>query len=216
MLSKYDIDKRLYLAALAILAWTAVVLQLYLILAHRVASVPETILRFFSFFTILTNILVALCCTLVLFKPGSGWGAFFGRPQTMTALTLYIAVVGIIYNVILRMLWSPRGLQFVVDELLHSVVPLLFFLYWLFFVPKNALHWKHIFPWLLYPTLYCVFILVRGALSGFYPYPFVNVHELGYGPVLRNAAGIVVVFLLIAVVLTGAAKIIGRTTGKNN
>jgi len=216
MLSTNETDKRLYLSALSITAWAAVVLQLYLILVHRVASVPETLLRFFSFFTILTNILVALCCTLVLLKPGSGWGAFFARPQTLTAITLYIAVVGFIYNTILRMLWSPQGLQFVVDELLHSVVPVLFILFWFFFVPKNSLHWKGIFPWLLYPALYCIFILARGAVSGFYPYPFVNVIELGYGRVLLNAAGIVVVFLLTALVLTGAAKILGKIARKTN
>jgi hypothetical protein len=159
---------------------------------------------------------VALCCTLVLLKPGSGWGAFFARPQTLTAITLYIAVVGLIYNTILRMLWSPQGLQFVVDELLHSVVPVLFILFWFFFVPKNNLHWKGIFPWLLYPSLYCIFILARGAVSGFYPYPFVNVTELGYGRVLLNAAGIVVVFLLTALLLTGAAKILGKIARKSN
>ena len=114
------------------------------------------------------------------------------------------------------MVWSPQGLQFVVDELLHSVVPVLFILFWFFFVPKDSLHWKGIFPWLLYPTLYCVFILVRGAFSGFYPYPFVNVTELGYGRVLLNAAGIVVVFLLIALLLMGAAKILSKITGKNS
>jgi len=210
MLQKNNNDKRLYLAALAITAWAAVVLQLYLILEHRVASVPETILRFFSFFTILTNLLVALCCTLVLVKPGSGWGAFFARPRMLTAITLYIVVVGLIYNTILRFLWNPQGLQFVVDELLHSVVPVLFILYWLFFVPKETLHWKDIFPWLLFPLLYCIFILVRGAFSGFYPYPFVDVTELGYGRVLLHAAGIVLVFLITALALTGAAKMISR------
>ncbi|MFZ5976285.1 MULTISPECIES: Pr6Pr family membrane protein [unclassified Hydrotalea] len=33
--------------------------------------------------------------------------------------------------------------------------------------------------WLIYPLLYLVYILIRGSFSGFYPYPFVNVLQIG-------------------------------------
>src|SRR5260221_12793420 len=126
-----------HLAFGAIIAWFAVVVQFYLLIVNRVESVPETVIRFFSFYTILTNILIALCFMVLLLKPKSGWGRFFSKPTTLTAIVVYITVVGITYNIILRFTWNPQGLQQVVDELLHVVVPLFFILYWFMFAPKS-------------------------------------------------------------------------------
>ena len=95
----------------AILGWSAIVLQLYLIIINRVATVPETIVRFFSFYTILTNILVASYFSFLWLKPDSQIGKFFSLENVAAAITLYITVVGLIYNIILRHLWSPQGLQ---------------------------------------------------------------------------------------------------------
>lgn len=66
------------------------------------ASVVETIIRFFSFFTILTNLLVALCFTFLLTKSSSALRSFFYRKSTLTAVTVYILIVGLVYNLILR------------------------------------------------------------------------------------------------------------------
>ncbi len=199
--------KQLFLTIGMIIGWFAVIFQLWLIIVNRTVSIPETIIRFFSFFTILTNILVALCFTFLLLKPNTKWGIFFSKPATLTAITLYIAVVGIIYNVILRFLWSPQGLQLIVDELLHSVIPVWFILYWCLFVPKQTLQWKNILPWLIYPALYCIYALIRGAISGFYPYPFIDVDALGYTKVIYNIAGMLMAFIVIAIILIGIAKL---------
>jgi len=94
--------RQTFLAIGAIIAWFAVVVQFYLLIVNRVTSIPETIIRFFSFYTILTNILVALCFTFLLLKPKSGWVRFFSKPATITAIAVYITVVGIVYNIILR------------------------------------------------------------------------------------------------------------------
>src|SRR5438045_7219237 len=97
-MEKYPKAKQIFLMIGAALGWLAIIFQFYIIIVNRVASISETIIRFFSFFTILTNIFVALCFTFLLLKPNSKWGKFFGRPTVLTALTAYIAVVGIIYN----------------------------------------------------------------------------------------------------------------------
>ena len=113
-------------------------LQFYLMLLNKTAPIPETIVRFFSFFTILTNILVAICFTAVACTPSSKWGRFFSRPSNVTALAVYKTVTGIVYNVILHFLGSPKGLQFIADELLHSIIPVLFIFYWFIFVLKTV------------------------------------------------------------------------------
>src|SRR5689334_22089207 len=97
-------------------------------------------------------------------------------------------------------------MQLVVDELLHSVIPILFFIYWFLLVPKQQLQWRSFWSWLIFPLVYLAFILARGSFSGFYPYPFIQVNKLGFSRVLFNAAGITVIFLVISLILIGIAK----------
>lgn len=196
-----------FFAIIAIVGWFAVVLQLYLIILNRVASLPETMVRFFSFFTIQTNILVAICFSFLWLKPKSKWGLFFSKPKNTTAITLYITIVGLVYNVILRFLWVPTGYQKIADELLHLVIPILVLVYWILFVPKKTLEFKNIFPWLIFPAVYLVYTLIRGAFFSFYPYPFVDVVLLGYGKVLLNSFFMVLAFLFFGTLLIGIGKI---------
>ncbi len=190
--------------------WFAVFFQLYLLILNRKLDVLQTVIQFFSYFTILTNILVALCFTVLLFFTRSKWGRFFSKPQTLTAIAVYIAIVGLVYNLVLRFLWAPQGMQRMVDELLHSFNPVWFVIYWLLFVRKNSLQWKDVFPWLLYPLAYCVYIMIRGALSGLYPYPFIDVTAIGYPQTLINTAGLCGVFLLFSLLLVGLGKLLSR------
>ncbi|TRW97104.1 Pr6Pr family membrane protein [Flavobacterium gawalongense] len=204
-----------FFAIIAIVGWFAVLLQLYLIILNRVASLLETIVRFFSFFTIQSNILVALCFTFLWLKPKSKWGLFFSKPKNATGITLYIIIVGLVYNAILRFLWAPSGSQKVVDELLHLVIPVLVFVFWIVFVPKKELEFKNIFPWLIFPSVYLVYTLIRGAFFGFYPYPFIDVILLGYSQVLINSFYMVLAFLFIGALLIAFGTIRSRNSNKN-
>lgn len=206
---------KILLTNAAALGWIAVVFQFYLIIVHRSAPVLETIANYFGYFTILTNILVAFCFSIRLLKVRSGLGRFFSKPTTITAVTVYITVVGLIYNLLLRSLWSPRGLQFIVDELLHSIIPLLAVVYWFVAVKKSGVRWKNIPWWMIYPAVYCIHTLIRGERKGYYPYPFFDVDALGYNRVLLNIAGIVMVFLIISGLFVGMAKLISRGKGSS-
>ena len=192
---------RIMLTVGTLTGWFAVIMQLYLILVNRAASVAETLIRYFSFYTILTNILVALCFTISLLSPKSQWGRFFSRSTTITAIAVYITVVGVVYNLILRSLWQPEGMQRLVDELLHSLIPTLFIIYWLSIQPKSELMWKDAFGWLVYPFVYLLFILFRGNLSGFYPYPFVNADKIGFNAVLLNCLFLFLAFTGLSLIL---------------
>lgn len=191
-------------AAGAVIGWVALLLQLYLIYVNRVASIPETIVRYFSFFTILTNILVAVSFTL-LYKKGIG-NSVFTKPNTLTATAVYITIVGLIYNVILRFQWAPQGLAKVADEILHTVIPVLYILFWLKFVPKQNLQFKNILPWLIYPLVYLGYTLLRGSFANWYPYPFINVTAIGYSKALVNSAMVTAVFLVVSLLFVGIAK----------
>lgn len=201
-----SLSRMLLPAVIAILGWFALITQFYINITSGLAGTTELIIRYFSYFTILTNLLVAVCCTCIVIIPRKGAGAFFSRPQTLTAITVYILIVGIIYNVILRFLWQPEGIQKLVDELLHSVIPVLFLVYWWFAPDKRNLQWKHIFSWLIYPLIYLIYILIRGNFSGFYPYPFVNVDQIGITKVILNSIGITLAFTITGVILITAGK----------
>ncbi len=198
--------KTLFCAIISIVGWFAVLLQLYLIIINRVASLLETIVRFFSFFTIQTNILVAICFTCLWLVPKSNWGLFFSKATNSTAITLYILIVGLVYNVILRFLWAPTGSQKIVDELLHLVIPILVLLYWIVFVTKKELKYSTIFPWLIFPFVYLIYTLIRGAFFDFYPYPFVDVNALGYFEVICNSFFMLLAFLFFGMILITVGK----------
>ncbi|MEO6069437.1 MAG: Pr6Pr family membrane protein [Chitinophagaceae bacterium] len=198
---------KIYLIIVAVLAWVGLVIQFYIIISNRVVSIPETIVRYFSYFTILSNLVVALYSSYTLLKPGGRLGKFFAQPNVVAAITLYITIVGITYNAILRDLWSPKGLEIVGDELTHLIVPLSFLLYWLLFIPKGGLKWKDSFPWMIYPIVYLSWVLIFGALSGFYPYFFINVTEIGYSKVILNSGMMVIGFFLLSLLFIGIDKL---------
>jgi hypothetical protein len=211
---KYEKANKLFLITGALLGWFALLTQLYLIIVNNPITVQEAVIRYFSYFTILTNIIVVLCFTLLLFNLNIKEG-FFSNPKVLAAVTLYISVVGIVYNLILRFTWQPQGLQFFVDELLHAIIPVLFIIYWLIFVPKNTLNWSDTLAWLCYPFIYLLFVLLRGAMSGFYPYPFIDVNQLGYHKVMLNSFYMLIVFLTLSLLLVGIGKLMGNHRKRN-
>ena len=198
------------LLVLAILGWFALLAQFYINITSGIAPIPELLIRYVSYFTILTNLLVAVCCTSILLAPNSALARFFLRAKTLTAITVYILIVGLIYNLILRFLWLPVGLQKLVDELLHSVIPVMFLVFWFLYVVKSQLVWRDVFPWLIYPLTYVVLIFIRGSASGFYPYPFINVSSIGLEKALSNGVGIAFVFFVISLLFVALAKLITK------
>jgi hypothetical protein len=97
-----------------------------------------------------------------------------------------------------------------VDELLHTAIPLLFLGFWIIFAPKDELLWKDIWSWLIYPIVYMLFILIRGSLSNFYPYPFINIKVLGLNKVLTNSMGIALTFIVVSVLIIALGQFISQ------
>ena len=175
-------------------------------LENRTTSIPEMVVRFFSFFTILTNILVASYFTNQIITSKEKTENLLNKTGTLTAITVYITVVGLVYQIALRHLWKPTGLQMIVDELLHTIIPTLTIIYWFLYEQKAELKWKMIPKFLLYPLFYLGFILVRGKLSGFYPYPFINVTALGWPQTFINILVLFGVFLVLSSFFIGIGK----------
>ena len=198
--------RRRFVAVATVLGWAGLSIQLYLIFYSRwtlEASLLGGLVSFFSYFTVLTNTLVATVLTCELTSRESATRRWFLQPWVSSGIAVSIAVVGLAYNVLLRHLWHPQGWQWLADELMHDVMPLLFLAYWWCCVPKGALRLRHIAAWVIYPVVYFAYSLWRGHLLAVYPYPFIDVEKLGYPQVFMNAGGLLVGFVVIALVLIG-------------
>ncbi|AMM17504.1 FAR-17a/AIG1-like protein [Burkholderia sp. PAMC 28687] len=190
-------------ASIATIAWLALAAQTD-ITVHRMLSrglgVFDGIERLSSYLTNLTIFAVAICFSCVAARAGTPVGRFFRKPPVVTAVVVYIVFVGLAYNLLLRYLWTPSGYRAVLNECLHTVVPVLSAMYWVLFVPRFHLTVHKTLLWLIYPLGYLCVTLWRGSTSDFYPYPFIDVGELGYPHVLLNASLLVVAFLVLMAV----------------
>jgi hypothetical protein len=205
--------RRRFVAVAALLGWFGLAIQLYLILYSRwslEASLIGGVVSFFSYFTVLTNTLVATVLTCEWTSRESAARRFFLKPWVSSAIAVSITVVGLAYSVLLRHLWHPQGWQFLADELMHDITPLLFLTYWWVCVPKGTLRLRHIGLWVIYPLVYFAYVLWRGHVLAVYPYPFIDVEKLGYPQVFVNAGGLLAGFILIALVLIGLDQWLGR------
>jgi len=196
--------KKQFAACLALLVWFALVLQMYVSIRwsqQRGMSIGHGVWMYFAFFSVLTNLLIAFALTFPLHWPESLPGRFFGHARVVTGIAASAVLVSLAYNLLLRQLWNPHGAQLIAEVVMHDVAPIAFLVYWWLRVPRASVRCGDIVPMAVYPVAYFFYAMLRGAESGFYPYPFFNVAHLGYARVLVNAIGILAGFVIIASVL---------------
>ena len=157
--------------------------------------------------------LAAATLLVPLIAPQSSAGKFLARPSVRTAVTGYIIMVGVVYYLLLRDVSQRQGWPLFFEQMLHYVTPPLFVLDWLAFVPKRELNWRVGLGAMGFPLVYLAWTLAHGAATGWYPYPFVDVVELGYPRALANIAGLVLVFLALEVALVGIGRAIEQRIG---
>ena len=197
-----SIPKKVYAITLACISWFSIILQYYL-------STGSSI-NFLSYFTIQCNLLVALSLTFTILTPHSKAGKFFSSLSAQSAIAVYIFIVCLVYNFILRGLFAWTGWHWFVDNMLHVVIPILYIIYWLLYRTRETLHWRDGIYWTFYPLVYLVYSLVRGSMVQWYPYPFLHAGNLGYPTVFTNIAMVIVVFLvagLVVIYSTRSSKI---------
>lgn len=216
-LSPYKPNKArvIYAAAAGLIVWFALILQFSISIPAQIKtgySLSGAIIQILSFYTIQSNLMVGLSLWALLLKPSNALHKFFLRGYVLGGICLYIIVVGLVYNIVLRSLWAPEGLLKVADELLHTINPLLFVIYWLIFARQEKLKWIQSLNWLWFPFLYLVYTLIRGAITQFYPYPFIDVVKLGYGSICINSLVLLVVFLVLGLLLIFITRVLKRNT----
>lgn len=201
------------LATLAVISWAGVLLQFWLSINLALANgktVGDGMVVFFGYFTVLTNLFVALTATMPLIVGFSRLGRWFGKPVVFSSANVSILMVGITYHLFLRNVWQPQGLQLLADIVLHYVVPILTLAYWLAFLPRSKLGVLAPLVWCLYPMGYFVYVFARGELLGSYPYYFIDVTSLGYGKAMLNSFGLLISFIALGAAVRAVATLRNR------
>ncbi|KRA66145.1 hypothetical protein ASD79_02365 [Caulobacter sp. Root655] len=195
---------KIWRACAALIVWGGVVLQLWLMIHGKAGpELGQAVVRFFSFFTILSNLAVGVLLSASVLAAATPLGRWAARAGTRVAVAVYIAVTAAIYHTLLAGLWNPQGAQLVADTLLHSVTPALYLLDFLIAPPREAARWSTAWKALVFPAVYGAWSLLHGAFSGFYPYPFLDVAKHGYGAVLVNMLAMAAGFYVVTLVMTG-------------
>ena len=210
---------RHFASAAALIGWTALGLQLWLtvtLVLGQGRGWGMALVIYFGFFTILSNLLATLVLSAWRVGPGFPGHGWLTLPVTLTTAASAITVVGLVYFFILRHTWQPEGAQFVADAMLHYVMPVLVVLFWTWAVPPRATSWASA-PWLLlklliYPLVYLVYVFARGELVSLYPYPFIDVLTIGYPAAMRNSAGLIAAYALVAGLYAGLKSLPARRT----
>ena len=179
------------------------VLQVWLSMTRNLDHSPLwRLIDLLSYFTNTTGITVTVVTALALIRPSSK----LAQPGAITASTIYMLVVCVTYETLLRA--HMHGLSYVTNVALHEVMPALVALLWLLFTPKAGLRWTQPLRWLIYPAIYMVWILARGAVIHRYPYFFADVNKQGYPATLLTG----LLFLGAFYALGLAAVACGRLT----
>lgn len=196
---------RLFASAIALTALTALIAQYFVSATLMGSPNPSTVLwRMAGYFTVLTNSLVVFTFARTAISGQQNGPLWSG------GLTLWICAVGAVYHTVLAGLWKPEGLAWWADQGLHTAVPFLVLIWWIGFANKSGLHLYSTLMWLIWPLVYCAYAMIRGAASGFYPYPFIDVATLGTGQVTVNIAILITAFGLGGLCLVAIARLLSN------
>lgn len=187
------------------------------VLPHAYGDNPDGIAGFFgrifdwfSYFTILSNIVVAVVTTMLarsLHRTSTTWSTL-----RMDSLVM-ISVTGLVYAIVLAPAANPQGLELVTNSLGHYIIPALTVVLWLLIGPRKQLRPITIFTALIIPIIWAIYTLIRGAIINGYPYGFLNVAEIGLGTAIVNIMGVAVLGIIIGTIYWVLDKALPQRSG---
>lgn len=187
-----------------IAAGSVVGMFLYNLETGRYGDEDTTAWAMARFFTILTNLAVAVTfAAAALRRDGIG-------PAWIAALTLAMLLVGAVYHTLLSGITAYVGLGAWANHGLHTVVPIACLLWWIAFAPKRGLQFRDLPTFIVWPCVYVAYALARGARDAIYPYPFMDLTESSAVAVAINLAGLLLVLLIGGLIFVMIARFADR------
>jgi hypothetical protein len=154
--------------------------------------------RFFAYFTIQSNVIGVAAFAWVLAN-GDGPRSR-GLELFRGAAAAYLAVTFVVFLLLLSEADVGLGASWV-DVVLHKLFPIVVVADWFVDPPQVRLTMRDALVWVVYPVVWTSFTILRGAVDGWYPYPFLDPANGGYASVAITVVAITVGFLAFAALL---------------
>nr|WP_276511554.1 Pr6Pr family membrane protein [Curtobacterium pusillum] len=173
---------------------------------HAVVSGNFRFWNFFGYFTIQSNLIIAGALAAAVVSSSRRRSAT--RVDLVRgAATVYIATTGLVFNTLLAEAALAANFDLPwASDVMHKVIPAYAVLDWLLFADRGRLVLRQVWWFLLYPAVWLVVVLIRGATDGWVPYPFLD-PDLGYGVVALYALGVAVFIALMGVLVVGMSRL---------
>jgi hypothetical protein len=193
---------------IALIAASGPLLQ-YGLMAYdeTLATLPAKTVEFFSYFTILSNTLAAIALAAPLIAPASRLALWAEQAGPRAAIATYLAITAVVYHTMLAHTWDPQGLRLVATTLNHTITPAAFLLDLALRGGQGEARWIAALKSMAFPALFGVWTLAHGALSSFYPYPFMDVTKRGYSAVLLTIVQMGVAFALVCLIFVALLRV---------
>jgi len=176
--------------------------------------------EYFAYFTIQSSLISAVALVLAGVAAVRGLGESRRMTLVRLAAVTTLVLVGIVYNALLRGT-APAAADVGYDwpvapnELLHVWAPILILVEWLLLPALIRLKLRSIFWVLLFPLAWLAFSVIRGVITGWWPYWFIDpTGEGGVASMLGYIFGIMFFFLVLAAISILLARLVGRFTAK--
>jgi hypothetical protein len=153
--------------------------------------------NFFSYFTVQSNILLVVTFVALAARPALADDVAFLTLRGIA--TIGITVTGLVYAVLLAPTSADVDLTLRwVDFTVHTLAPIVGVADWLIDRPRARPGLPTVLTWLAFPVLWLVYTLIRGAVTDWYPYPFLDPDLESTASIVVTCLGITAVFVVIA------------------
>jgi len=182
----------------ALLRCTVALMVVGAVIATVAEAAGRTVINpfnMFGYFTIQSNIILAVIYAIAAVVALRGGAASPALNIARASVTTYIIIVGVVYATLLAPLGAAGGVPVAwANTALHIITPVYALADWILFSDRAKIAFTRLWIVLLYPVVWVVVVLVRGATDGWVPYPFLD-PETGYASVFFYVGLIVVVML---------------------
>ena len=161
--------------------------------------------NFFGYFTMQSNIILVVVLLLAALVSFSGQRQSRSLVLARGCAATYIVITGVVYNVLLAGLEGGVSLAWA-NNVLHVALPLYAALDWVIFNDRGPLPRNKIWISLIYPVVWIIVVIIRGATDGWVPYPFLDPAQ-GSGVVALYALAIAVATVVFAAIIWAVSRL---------
>jgi hypothetical protein len=195
---------------LSIIAGLSVLVSIVWQVSDQLAQQRFEPTEYFAFFTIQTamiNIVVLIAGGILAFRRPIDTPLYGALRASVFS---YAIVTGVVYNLLLRGIPNDDGYIAPIwpNENLHVWIPIYIALDWLLNPTRPRLQWRTMWLAVSFPLIWVGVTLVRGAVDGRYPYPFLEPFgPAGVAGVVQYVVGIALFIVILAALAVAITRV---------